>query len=111
MASEMSSGMSQCMYSSESAIDDRQLVLIRFSALKDRSAEQLVTGNVHRILIRTLTLGYIEEVWRRVSVGVDGKLTSPCSLQCCCHFMCHVGKLSEVGHAFLQWLSHQSRWH
>ena len=58
-------------------IDDRRAVFIRFTALKDLSAEQLVTGNVHRILARARMLGNIVVAWRRACVGELGKLTCP----------------------------------
>lgn len=47
-------------------IVDRKGVLILLSALKDLSAEQLVTGKVHMMAINALMLGYIGETWRRV---------------------------------------------
>ena len=37
-----------------------------FSSLNDLTAEHLVTGKVHIILIRALTLGYIEVVCLKV---------------------------------------------
>ena len=40
-------------------IDEHRAVLILFTALKDLSAEQLVTGNVQRILSSAHTLGNI----------------------------------------------------
>ena len=62
--------------------------LIRFRLVKDLSAEQLVTGRVHRILIRAFTFGYIEVACLRATAGLDGKLLHPCSFRCCCHFIC-----------------------
>lgn len=44
-------------------IEDRRGVLILLSALKDLSAEQLVTGKVHMMAISTLMLGYIGVTW------------------------------------------------
>ena len=41
---------------------ERKAVFIRFSSLNDLSAEHVVTGKVHMILIRALILGYIEVV-------------------------------------------------
>ena len=64
MAAGMSTGMSWCTVKSVSPVshsvvmDDRKAVLIRFSPLKDRSAEQVVTGRVHKILNKALILGY-----------------------------------------------------
>ena len=43
-------------------INDRKVVLMRLSPLKDVSAEQLVTGRVHKMLINARILGYIVEV-------------------------------------------------
>lgn len=63
-------------------------VLIRFSPLKDLSAEHDVTGSVQRIVTRALMFGYIELMCLRVSVRLDGGLVSPCSFSCCCHFSC-----------------------
>ena len=63
IASAMSTGMSRCTVRSVNpvslcvVIDDRKGDLIRFRLLKDLSAEQLVTGRVHRILISALTFG------------------------------------------------------
>ena len=39
------------------------MVFIRFTALNDRSAEQVVTGSVHRILSNARMLGNIELEW------------------------------------------------
>ena len=68
-------------------MDDRRVVFIRFTALNDRSAEQVVTGSVHRILSNARMLGNIEVECLRACVGVVGKLVCPCSLYCCCHFI------------------------
>ena len=43
-------------------IDDRKAVLMRLSPLKVLSAEQLVTGRVHKMLINARMLGYFVEV-------------------------------------------------
>ena len=56
-------------------IEDLRAIFIRFSPLKDLSAEQLVTGRVHMILTSALKFGYIEVVCLRVVVGIDGKLS------------------------------------
>ena len=79
----------------EVSVVNRQLVIahlngvfILFSPLKDLSAEQLVTGRVERILIRAVMLGYMELTCLRVSMRLVGKLLSPWSLNCCCHFVC-----------------------
>ena len=54
-------------------IEDLKAVLIRLSPLKDLSAEQLVTGRVHKMLIKALTFGYIAEVCLSVVVGLNGR--------------------------------------
>ena len=55
-------------------IADLNGVLMRFNPLKDLSAEQVVTGNVQRILIRALILGNIELTCLIVRVGLEGRL-------------------------------------
>ena len=65
-------------------IDDHKAVFISFTALKDLSAEQLVTGNVHRIQISVRMLGNIVVACRSACVGMLGNLICPCS---CCHFI------------------------
>ena len=93
-AAGMSTDILRCMFSSVSPvshcvnIDDRRAIFIRFSPLKDLSAEQLVTGRVHKILTSNLIFWYIEVVCLRVVVGVDGKLSWPCSFRYCCHLIC-----------------------
>ena len=67
-------------------IEDRRGVLILFSPLKDLSAEQLVTGKVHMMVISTWMLGYIGVTRRRVEERVVGKLALPFSRNCFCHF-------------------------
>ena len=104
IAAAISTGISQCTVRSVSpdsrcvVMDNRNGVLIRFRLLKDLSAEQLVTGRVHRILINTLMFGYIEVTCLRAAAGVDGKLLCPCSFRCCCHFICQQCN-SEVTHS------------
>ena len=44
----------------------RKAVFIRFTHYMTFSAEHVVTGRVHIILIRALTLGYIEVVYLKV---------------------------------------------
>ena len=61
-------------------IADLKGVLIHFNALKDLSAQQVVTGSVQRILTIVLILGKIELICLMVSVGLEGRLASPCSL-------------------------------
>ena len=115
-----------CMFSNVSPvspcvdIDDRRAIFIRFSPLKDTSAEQLVTGRLHKILTSALIFGYIEVVRLRVVVGVDGKLSRPCSFRYCCHLICqqsnsllmqsgdgrssryiHGGKITHLGNALI----------
>ena len=83
--------MSRCMCSPVNCsvvIDDRIAVLNRFSPLNDLSAEQLVTGSVHKILTKARMLGYMPVACLRVTVGLRGRLLSPCSLRCCSHFIC-----------------------
>ena len=63
-------------------------VLICFNPLKDLLAEQVVTGNVQRILIKVLILGNIELIYLIVRVGLEGRLASPSSFNCFCHFSC-----------------------
>ena len=81
-------GISRCMCTSKSldslsvVIHERKTVLTRFSPLKDRSAEHVVTGRVHRILTSVVMLGHIQVVCRRVSLGVDGRLFWPWSFNC-----------------------------
>ena len=93
MTSDISRGMSRCICRSVNpvrrfvTIDDRTAVFILFMALNDRSAEQLVTGRVHKILSSARMLGNIAVACRRVYVGVFGKLASPCRLSSCCHFI------------------------
>ena len=55
-------------------IEDLKAVLIRLSPLKDLSAEQLVTGRVHKMLIKALMFGYIAKVCPSVVVGLNGRL-------------------------------------
>ena len=55
-------------------IEDLEAVLIRLSPLKDLSAEQLVTGRVHKMLIKALMFGYIAEVCLIVAVELNGRL-------------------------------------
>ena len=55
-------------------IEDLKAVLIRLSPLKDLSAEQLVTGRVHKMQIKALMFGYIAEVCLIVVVGLTGRL-------------------------------------
>ena len=43
-----------------------------FRLLKDLSADQLVMGRMHRILVNILIFGYIEVTCLRVAAGVDG---------------------------------------
>ena len=79
----MSTGMSRCTVRSVNPVslcvfmDDRKGVLIRFRLLKDLSAEQLVTGRVHRIRISALTFGYMEVACLRAAAGLEGKLFYP----------------------------------
>ena len=60
----MSTGMLQYMCKSE-----RKAVFIRFSPLNDLSAEHVVTGKVHMILISALMFGNIEVVCLRAMPG------------------------------------------
>ena len=80
MAASMSMGMSCCIWRSKSKSSQSSVghygVLILFSLLKDLSAEQLVTGRVQSILIRTEMLGYMELVCFKVSVRLVGNLYS-----------------------------------
>ena len=62
-------------------IADLKGVLIHFNALKDLSTEQVVTGSVQRILTRVSIMGKIELICLIVSVGLEGRLASPCSLK------------------------------
>ena len=55
-------------------IEDLEAALIRLSPLRDLSAEQLVTGRVHKMLIKALIVGYIAEVCLIVAVGLNGML-------------------------------------
>ena len=55
-------------------IEDLEAVLIRLSPLRDLSAEQLVTGRVHKMLIKALMFGYIAEVCLIVAVELNGRL-------------------------------------
>jgi hypothetical protein len=88
----MSIGISRWIFKMESpeslcvVMEDRNAVFDRFSPLNDRSAEQLVTGKVQRIVINTLMFGYIDVACLRVMVGVTGKLLNPYSVKHCCHF-------------------------
>ena len=88
----MSTEMSQCIFRRDRLVsrcvvmEDRKAVFVRFSPLKDLSAEQLVTGRVHKMVTNTLMLGYMEVACLRVVVGLDGKLQCPCSVRCWCHF-------------------------
>ena len=89
----MSTGISRCTVRSVSPVSrcvvmaDRKGVLIRFRLLNDLSAEQLVTGRVHRRLIKALMLGNIDVACLRAAAGLEGKLLCPCSFRCCCHFI------------------------
>ena len=92
IAAEMSTEISRWMWrrvnpvNRSVTIDERRGVLILLSPLNDLSAEQLVTGSVHKIVTNALILGYIGVTWRSVTVRVEGKLASPFSLSSCCHF-------------------------
>ena len=55
-------------------MDERNGVLIRFRLLNALSAEQLVTGRVHRMLTNALIFGNIVVACLRVTAGLDGKL-------------------------------------
>ena len=55
-------------------IEDRKAVLMRLGPLKDLSAEQVVTGRVHKMLIKALIIGYMAEVCLIVVVGHNGRL-------------------------------------
>ena len=94
IASPMSTGMSRCTVRSVNPVsccvvmDDRNGVLIHFRLLKDLSAEQLVIGRVHRMLISALMFGYIDIACLRAAAGLNGKLLCPCSFRCSCHFIC-----------------------
>ena len=55
-------------------IEDLKAVLTRLSPLKDLSAEQLVTGRVHKMLIKALMFGYIAEVCLIVVVVLNGRI-------------------------------------
>ena len=93
MTSEISREMSRCICRRANPvrrsvpINDRTAVFIGFMALNDRSAEQLVTGSVHKIVRSARMLGNIAVACRRACVGVLGKLASPCWLSSCCHFI------------------------
>ena len=52
-----------------------------------------MTGRVHKILTSALIFGYIEVVCLRVVVGVDGKLSWPCSFRYCCRVICQQSNL------------------
>ena len=75
--------MSRCKWRSVNpdsrpvVMDERMADLILFSPLKDLSAEQLVTARVHKMLTKTLMLGYMTDMFLRVSVSVEGKLFCP----------------------------------
>ena len=71
-------------------IADLKGVLICFNALKDLSAEQVLTGSVKRILTRVSILGKIELICLMVRVGLEGRLVSPCSLSFFCHLICQL---------------------
>ena len=94
MAAGMSTDISRFMFSNVSPvsrcvdIDDQGAIIIRFSLPRTLSSEQLDTGRVHKILTSALIFRYIEVVYQRVVVGVDGKLSWPCSFRYCCHLMC-----------------------
>ena len=47
-------------------IEDRKAVFIRFSPLKDLSAEQVVIGRVHKMLTSALMFGYMDVTCLRV---------------------------------------------
>ena len=68
-------------------IVDRNGDLVCLSTLNDLSAEQVVTGKVHRMVIRVFILGYIEVVCFKVSKGEEGKLAFPYLFSCSCHFI------------------------
>ena len=76
IATSRSTGVSQCMCRRVSpvnhsvVIDDRIAVLIRFSPLNDHSAEQLVTGSVHKILTKARMLGYMHMACLKVTGGM-----------------------------------------
>ena len=55
-------------------IENLEAVLIQLSPLKDLSAEKLVTGRVHKMLIKALMFWYIAEVCLIVAVGLNGRL-------------------------------------
>ena len=70
--SDVSKGVSRCMCRRASPVsrsvpmDDRRVV---FTALNDRSAEQVVTGSMQRILSNARMLGNIEVECLRACVG------------------------------------------
>ena len=134
IASLMSTGISRCTVRSVSPVSlcvvmaDRKGVLIRFRLLKDLSAEQLVTGRVHRILSKALMFGNIEVACLRAAAGMEGKLLCPCSFRCCCHFiiqqcssevtvsrrdviLINVDKFTNLGGTLFGRLSDHDRWH
>ena len=67
-------------------MEDRKAVFVHFSLLKDLSADQLVTGRVHKMVTNTLMFGYTEVTCLKVVVRLDNKLQCPRSVRCCCHF-------------------------
>ena len=93
IAALMSTGILRCTVRSVSPVSrcvvmaDQKGVMIRFRLLKDLSAEQLVTGRVHRILSKALMFGNIEVACLRAAAGMESKLLYPCSFRCCCHFI------------------------
>ena len=48
--------------------------MILFRLLKNLSAEQLVIGRMHRLLVNVLIFGYIEVACLRAGAGLDGVL-------------------------------------
>ena len=68
-------------------IDDHKGVFIRFNVLKDLSAEQVVTRSVHIMLKILRMLGNMAVACLSALAGVVGKLSSPFSCRCYCHFI------------------------
>ena len=62
--------------------------LMRLRPLKDRSAEQEVTGRVQSMSSRTLMFGKRDDTCGKVKEGVVGREECPCSSSCCFHLRC-----------------------
>ena len=77
-------------------MEERSDVLVLFKVLNDRSAVQLVTGSVAKMVRRTFMFGYMVDVCGRVFLGQSGRLVRPWFLECSCHFT------SQISHSLLK---------